>query len=117
MVTNKEDIDFYDLTRLNDISLFEHLKYVGPDTLIIMFHTSNCPPCERMKPIFARSASRAGWAERFFSVVHKGDAPETIASLGITLFPSFAIFRNMQCVGIRQGSMPLQELERYILLT
>ena len=116
MVANKEDTDFYDLTKLNDTSLFEHLKYVGPDTLIIMFWKFGCPPCERMKPLFARSASRAGWAERSFATMRQDEAEETIRSLGINLYPSFALFRNMQCVGVRQGSMPLQDLERFLLL-
>ena len=108
---------FKNMVKLNDISIYEHLRYTGQACLIAMFYKDGCKPCDRMKPRFVRASERSGWADRHFAIIHQNDAPETIAALGISLYPSFCLFRSGRAVSVRQGSMNLQELERWLVLS
>lgn len=108
--------DFNDLVKLNDISIYEHLKYVGAENLVVMFHTTNCQPCFRQKGRFIKLASRA--LEHYhFATMFKWDAPETTEALGIKLYPSVCLFRDKRAVSVRQGSISLTEMEKWLLFT
>lgn len=105
-----------DFVQLNDVSLYEHFKYVGPDDLVVMVHKSGCKPCETMKTRYEKVAKRS-WGSVHFAQMHQSEAPDTIASLEIKLFPSFVLFRNRKAVSVKQGSMNIKDFERWLLYT
>ena len=94
--------DFTDLVKLNDISIYEHLKYTGQESLVVMFYMDRCKPCDKAKP-------------RFVATMHRDSAEETTKALDITLYPSFALFRDGRCVSVRQGSHNKLDLERWLV--
>ena len=107
-------VGFNDLVKLNDVSIYENMKSVGADNLVVMYHTSNCQPCHRQKARFVKLASRA-LPNYHFATAHKNENAETTAALGISLYPSLVLFRDKKAVSVRQGSMSLQEMEKWLI--
>merc|ERR1712070_247207 len=87
------------------------LSAAGSRLVVVDFHATWCPPCQRIKPIFHEFASQ--YSEVTFLTVDVDDNSETAQACNVSCMPTFQFYKNGVKVDDLEGASE-SELENKI---
>ena len=98
------------ISNTKQISLKDYQALIPADKIVLVdFGAAWCPPCIKMEPIID---SLAKLQPNNFSLlkIDGGEQNTIVQSLGITVFPTFIIYKNGKEVWKKQGIVSSEEL-------
>ncbi len=81
----------------------------SPTPVLVDVHSKGCPPCRVLAPVIEEIAGEYAGTLKVVKV-DSDEAPETVASLGITKVPTLMVFKNGLEAMRRTGAAPKQAL-------